>query len=76
MGFWGEGRGAEVPPPSPKLPSPTPYRGMGGEFEGRAGTLAYEKSPGPSPQLFFPTRSGPAVMGLPVAAAMDRSMPW
>jgi hypothetical protein len=31
--------------------------------------------PRSSPQLFHPTRSGPLMMGLPVAAAMDLSMP-
>jgi nucleoside-triphosphatase len=33
--------------PSPKPPPPIPYRGLEGEFEGRAGDSAYEKSPGP-----------------------------
>jgi lipid-A-disaccharide synthase len=42
MGFFVSG-----PSPSPKPPPQPPYGGMGGEFEGRAGDLAYEKSPGP-----------------------------
>ncbi len=33
-----------------RLPPPTPYRGMGGEFEGRAGDLP---SPGPPLKLLF-----------------------
>jgi lipid-A-disaccharide synthase len=41
---WGKELGAKAPTPSPKPPSPTPHRGMGGEFEGRAGDLP---SPGP-----------------------------
>ena len=41
------GRGSQgptAPAPSPKPSPPTPYRGMGGEFEGRAGDST---SPGP-----------------------------
>jgi S-adenosylmethionine:tRNA ribosyltransferase-isomerase len=40
----GRGQGPTAPPSSPKPPPPTPYRGVGGEFEGRAGDL---QSPGP-----------------------------
>jgi len=40
----GGGQGAQPPAPSPKPSPPTPYRGLGGEFEGRAGEL---RSPGP-----------------------------
>ena len=42
MGFFVRG-----PSPSPKPPPQPPYRGVGGEYEGRVGDLAYEKSPGP-----------------------------
>jgi lipid-A-disaccharide synthase len=48
--FWGRGPGAFRKWPLPPSPSPLPqppYRGLGGEFEGRAEELAYEKSPGP-----------------------------
>ncbi|OGP71442.1 MAG: hypothetical protein A2Z73_03150, partial [Deltaproteobacteria bacterium RBG_13_60_28] len=34
--FGGGGEGSQTPPPSPKPPPPTPYRGLGGEFAGRA----------------------------------------
>ena len=68
VGGWAKGFFVSALTPFPQ----TPYRGLGGEFEGRAGEMI---SPGP-PLNFFHTRSGPAVMGLPVAAAMDRSMPW
>ncbi len=42
--FGGGGQGGTPPTPSPKPVPPTPYRGLGGEFEGRAGDL---QSPGP-----------------------------
>jgi lipid-A-disaccharide synthase len=45
--FGRKGLGAEAPTPSPKPPSPTPYRGLGEEFEGKAGESASGKSPGP-----------------------------
>jgi NADH-quinone oxidoreductase subunit G len=51
MGFGGGGQGPEAHlQSSPKPPPPTPYRGLGGELEGRAGDL---RSPGPflSPSL-------------------------
>ena len=36
--FCGEGgQGLQTPAPSPTPPPPTPYRGLGGELEGRAG---------------------------------------
>ncbi|MBM4273244.1 MAG: UDP-N-acetylmuramoyl-tripeptide--D-alanyl-D-alanine ligase [Deltaproteobacteria bacterium] len=38
------GQGQTAPAPSPKPSPPTPYRGLGGEFEGRAGESI---SPGP-----------------------------
>ncbi len=38
------GQGPTAPAPSPKPSPPTPYRGLGGEFEGRAGERC---SPGP-----------------------------
>jgi release factor glutamine methyltransferase len=47
LGRWGEERTA--PPPSPNPSLPTPYRGLGGEFEGRVGELA-----SPSPPLKLP----------------------
>jgi 3-dehydroquinate dehydratase-1 len=47
FGRRGQGPFVSAPAPSPKPSPPTPYRGVGGEFEGRAGELAYEKSPGP-----------------------------
>ena len=71
VGGWAKGFFVSALTPFPQ----TPYRGLGGEFEGRSGDLAYEKSPGPPLNFFYPTRSGPLMMGLPVAAAMDRSMP-
>jgi hopanoid biosynthesis associated protein HpnK len=40
----GRGQGPAAPTPSSNSHSPTPYRGLGGEFEGRAGDL---QSPGP-----------------------------
>jgi lipoic acid synthetase len=40
----GGGPGGGAPPPPPKPPPPTPYRGVGGEFEGRTGE---PRSPGP-----------------------------
>jgi primosomal protein N' (replication factor Y) len=43
----GGGQGLQTPAPSPKPPSPTPSRGLGGEFEGRAGEPGTENSPGP-----------------------------
>jgi len=43
--------------PSPKPSPPTPYRGLGGEFEGRGGGIPYKKFPRPSPQMTFTTRS-------------------
>ena len=47
--WWDEsigrgGQGPTAPAPSPKPSPPTPYRGLGGELEGRAGDL---RSPGP-----------------------------
>ena len=36
---------------SPKPPFPTPYRGLGGEFEGRVGDFS-----SPSPPLTYPLR--------------------
>jgi lipid-A-disaccharide synthase len=54
--FWVKGVGAEAPTltkNSPKPPSPTPNRGLGGEFEGRAGELT---SPGP-PLKIIPGQS-------------------
>ncbi len=42
--FGRGGQGPTAPAPSPKPSPPTPYRGVGGEFEGRAGELT---SPGP-----------------------------
>jgi methylenetetrahydrofolate--tRNA-(uracil-5-)-methyltransferase len=44
-GFFEEGgEGRTAPPPSLEHPPPTPYSGLGGEFEGRAGEST---SPGP-----------------------------
>ncbi len=42
--FGGGGQGAQPPAPSPEPPALTPYKGLSGEFEGRAGDL---QSPGP-----------------------------
>jgi release factor glutamine methyltransferase len=42
--FGGGGEGHRAPPPSPKPSPPTPYRGLGGELEGRVGDFP---SPGP-----------------------------
>jgi nucleoside-triphosphatase len=43
----GGGQGQKPLPPSPKPPPPTPYRGLAGEFEGRAGDPTRKTSPGP-----------------------------
>jgi 3-dehydroquinate dehydratase type I len=43
--FGKGGQGRQAPAPSPKPSPPTPYRGLGGELEGRAGEST---SPGPS----------------------------
>jgi release factor glutamine methyltransferase len=43
IGEGGEGRIA--PPPSPKPSPPTPYRGLGGELEGRVGELTSPSLP-------------------------------
>ncbi len=40
----GGGQGSETPAPSPKLPPPTPYGGLGGELDGRTGG---RRPPGP-----------------------------
>jgi len=48
--FGGGGEGQEAPPSAPKPPPPTPYRGLGGEFEGRVGELI-----SPSPPLKNPS---------------------
>jgi L-lactate dehydrogenase complex protein LldF len=47
-GFGGGGQGSQTPAPSAKTHPPTPYRGLAGEFEGRAGE---RRSPGPSLKL-------------------------
>ncbi len=41
----GGGQRPEAPAPSLTLPPPTPYRGVGGEFEGRAGDVPSPGSP-------------------------------
>jgi cyclic dehypoxanthinyl futalosine synthase len=54
----GGGQGSQTPAPSPKPPPPTPYRGLGGELERRAGDL---RSPGPplkTPKLALIARVG------------------
>ncbi len=47
----GGGQGPKAPSPFPETPPPTPYRGLGGELEGRAGEL---RSPGPPLETAFP----------------------
>jgi lipid-A-disaccharide synthase len=47
--FWGRGPGADGPSPLPPNPLPQPpYRGLGGEFEGRAGDPLRKTSPSPA----------------------------
>ncbi len=43
--FGKGGQGRQAPAPSPKPSPPTPYRGLGGEFEGRAGDSTSPGSP-------------------------------
>ena len=52
--FGGGGQGPTAPSPSPEPPPPIPYRGLGGEFEERAGDLP---SPGPSLKKLAPHSS-------------------
>jgi prephenate dehydrogenase len=65
----GGGQGAQLPASYPKPPPPTPYRGVGGEFEGRAGELGTKNSPGPplNPASATPVKvaiiGGQGVMG-------------
>ena len=47
-GKLGEGARDKSPSPSPKPSPPTPYRGLGGVFEGRAGAVVL---PRPSSQI-------------------------
>ena len=46
----GGGHGLKASPPSPKIPPPAPYRGLGGELEGRTGE---PRSLGPSLEKAF-----------------------
>ena len=61
--YLGEGAKGKSPnPPFPQTPHPpTPYRGLGGEFEGRVGTA----SPGPPLNCFYRSSS-----------RGSRSAPW
>ena len=53
--FGGGGQGSQTLAPSPTPPPPTSYRGLGGEFEGRAGDLQIPRS---SPQVIPGHRRG------------------
>ncbi len=61
--FWGRGLRAASPYPLPQAPPPIPYRGMGGEFEGRGGDLL---SPSPSLKV-IPGQAYPALGAAHVA---------
>ncbi len=56
--FGGGSQGSPTPAPSPNSPPPTPYRGLGGELEERAGDL---QSPGPPHKS---SHSNPVTIGL------------
>ncbi|MHB8069500.1 MAG: NTPase, partial [Desulfobaccales bacterium] len=53
-------QGPRAPAPSPKPPPPTPYRGLEGEFEGRAGDSLSPGSPLKFPRILLtgPPRCG------------------
>jgi release factor glutamine methyltransferase len=68
--FGGGGQGPWADPPSPQPSPPTPYRGLGGESEGRAGD---SKSPAPplSPQPLWGLEVGVGSGAVVIALAKE-----
>ncbi len=69
--FGGRGQGQKAPALSPKPPSPTPYGGLGGESEGKAGKLL-------SPRHLFKIPSEITVISVPnpLTALGDLARAW
>ena len=76
MRYLGEGaKGRWALTPSPNPPPPIPYRGLGGELEGRAGEL---RSPGPPLKYLPPHLLGEVVISLETTRrqAQESGWPW